>query len=437
MKNSNNGFIEYEEKNNSMFTKNNIDVELLPRDKWVEKVDVLEVEKDFNNLRRELERQQGSKDVAHLNKIILWSQILNVLGLGFMILSPSYIFPSLLLSTAIFIRWGCIAHHVCHGGYNNVVLKDSRFNRFKFAIGSVFRRLRDWPDWILPEAWNHEHNHLHHYYLNEDTDPDLVEQNLETLRDLNIPLIMKYLFVIFNAMTWKWFYYSSNTYANLIAYEKTGKHAPTTTILNLYFSRKLLNCINKIDFTFRVLLPYVFYRFILIPLPIYLMASLASMFNQSNYADWLLNAYQNAILNMFVSDIITNIHSYIVIVPNHAGNDMYRWKTHATPLSGAFYIRAIVSSANYSAGNDYIDVIYGWLNYQIEHHCFPKLSMLSYQKAMPQVKALAKKHGIPYTQENVFLRFKKMIDISIGVSSMRTIPLVYENKLNIILKNKK
>ena len=84
MTNSNNiGFIEYNEennnlseKNNNMFTKNNIDVELLPRDKWIEKVDVLEVEKDFNILRRELERQQGSKDVTHLNKILWWSQIL-------------------------------------------------------------------------------------------------------------------------------------------------------------------------------------------------------------------------------------------------------------------------------------------------------------------------------------------------------------------------
>ena len=305
-----------------MFTKNKID-ELLPRDKWVEKVDVLAVKKDFNALRRELERQQGSEDVTHLNKILWWSQILNLLGLGFMILSPSYIFPSLLLSTAIFIRWGCITHHVCHGGYNNVVLKDSRFNRFQFAVGSVFRRLRDWPDWILPEAWNQEHNHLHHYSLNEDTDPDLVEQNLETLRNLNIPLIMKYFLIILNAMTWKWFYYSSNTYANLIAHEKPGQHAPTTTIISLYFSNKLLNYINKMEFTFRVLLPYVCYRFILLPLPLYLMALLASMYNQPNYADWLLNAYSNATLNMFVSDIITNIHSYIRIQQN---TDMYTFK---------------------------------------------------------------------------------------------------------------
>ena len=426
-----------ERKTNNMFTKNKIDDELLSRDKWVEKVDVLAVEKDFNALRRELERQQGSEDVAHLNKILWWSRILNLLGLGFMILPPSYIFPALFLSTAIFIRWGCIEHHVCHGGYNNLVPKGSRFNRFQFAMGSVFRRLRDWPDWILPEAWNQEHNHLHHYALNEETDPDLVEQNLETLRDLDIPLVVKYFLLILNAMTWKWFYYSSNTYANLKAHEQPGQHAPTTTVISLYFNHKLPEYINKMEFTLRVLLPYVCYRFILLPLPLYLLALLASMYNQPEWADWGMNAYWNATLNMVVSDVITNIHSYMVIVPNHAGEDMYRWSTHATPLSGAFYIRAIVSSANYSAGNDYIDVVHGWLNYQAEHHCFPKLSMLSYQKAMPKVKALAKKHGIPYTQENVFLRVKKTFDIMSGVTSMRTIPLVYEKRLNDTLRKSK
>ena len=304
-------------------------------------------------------------------------------------------------------------------------------------MGSVFRRLRDWPDWILPEAWNQEHNHLHHYALNEETDPDLVEQNLETLRDLDIPLVVKYFLLILNAMTWKWLYYSSNTYANLKAHEQPGQHAPTTTVISLYFNHKLPEYINKMEFTLRVLLPYVCYRFILLPLPLYLMALLASMYNQPEWADWGMNAYWNATLNMFVSDVITNIHSYMVIVPNHAGEDMYRWSTHATPLSGAFYIRAIVSSANYSAGNDYIDVVHGWLNYQAEHHCFPKLSMLSYQKAMPKVKALAKKHGIPYTQENVFLRVKKTFDIMSGVTSMRTIPLVYEKRLNDTLRKSK
>ena len=40
----------------------------------------------------------------------------------------------------------------------------------------------DWLDWMLPEAWNVEHNNLHHYKLGEQGDPDLVERNFEPLR---------------------------------------------------------------------------------------------------------------------------------------------------------------------------------------------------------------------------------------------------------------
>ena len=34
---------------------------------------------------------------------------------------------------------------------------------------------------------------------------------------------------------------------------------------------------------------------------------------------------------------------------------------------------------NFNTGSDANDFMHGWLNYQIEHHMFPDLSMLSYQ----------------------------------------------------------
>eukprot|EP00619_Florenciella_sp_RCC1007_P005027 CAMPEP_0205924478 /NCGR_PEP_ID=MMETSP1325-20131115/16999_1 /ASSEMBLY_ACC=CAM_ASM_000708 /TAXON_ID=236786 /ORGANISM="Florenciella sp., Strain RCC1007" /LENGTH=59 /DNA_ID=CAMNT_0053292841 /DNA_START=21 /DNA_END=197 /DNA_ORIENTATION=- len=58
-------------------------------------------------------------------------------------------------------------------------------------------------------------------------------------------------------------------------------------------------------------------------------------------------------------------------------------------------------------GTDVVDFIHGWLNYQIEHHLWPDLSMLSYQKAAPLVKDICKRHGVPYVQHNVFWRLKK------------------------------
>jgi fatty acid desaturase len=63
--------------------------------------------------------------------------------------------------------------------------------------------------------------------------------------------------------------------------------------------------------------------------------------------------------------------------------------------------------------------MHGWLNYQIEHHLWPDLSMRQYQQVQPQVKALCEKYGIPYVQESIFRRFGKLWKILLGVESMR------------------
>merc|ERR1719183_3323933 len=98
-------------------------------------------------------------------------------------------------------------------------------------------------------------------------------------------------------------------------------------------------------------------------------------------------------------------------------------------------MRAITSSGNFRTSNgvdkdgkarnvhgftaDVNDFLHGWLNYQIEHHCWPQLSMLSYQKAAPQLRAICEKHGVPYVQESVFTRLKRTADVMIGKDDMR------------------
>ena len=59
-----------------------------------------------------------------------------------------------------------MGHHACHGGYNRTD-ESGRFSSRGFALGSLWRRLQDWFDWMLPEAWSIEHNQLHHYRLSE------------------------------------------------------------------------------------------------------------------------------------------------------------------------------------------------------------------------------------------------------------------------------
>jgi hypothetical protein len=110
------------------------------------------------------------------------------------------------LSTWTYASWTMVAHHTCHGGYDRHDAQpgQDRFHGSRFALGGVLNRGRDWLDWMLPEAWNLEHNVLHHYKLGEAGDPDLVERNLDFLRVAPLPRGLKVAYVALMAGIWKW-----------------------------------------------------------------------------------------------------------------------------------------------------------------------------------------------------------------------------------------
>lgn len=165
--------------------------------------------------------------------------------------------------------------------------------------------------------------------------------------------------------------------------------------------------------------PYLVIHFFLFPLPLLALGE---------YMGTGHEMYVSAVKNLFYAELLTNFHGFVAIVTNHAGDDMYRFREGCRPYSGSFYLRQVLASVDFWTGSDINDFMHGYLNYQIEHHMWPSLSMLSYKKSQPLVKALCKKHNVPYVQENVFKRTKKTIDIMTGSSSMRWFPEEYEKK---------
>jgi len=285
-------------------------------DAWATEMDYPAFRKEVHDLGQRLANEQGADDVSHLKKMISWSNTCGMIGvLTMWMSSPLGRLVSILgLSTWTCTRWTMIGHHICHGGYNRQddpkLGGTGRFTTYGFAVGSVFRRCRDWLDWMLPEAWNVEHNNLHHYRLSEYGDPDLVERNMEMLRDIALPRWLKYIVVGAMAAMWKWFYYAPNTYKELKVAQlrKEGKpvpeeeaHQPFTLPAALGLSdpgKAAMFDTGPIDFMRRVMGPYLLGRFFLLPAPLLLLSR---------------PLYLTAVGNLALSDLFSNIHSFIII----------------------------------------------------------------------------------------------------------------------------
>jgi hypothetical protein len=138
---------------------------LSPEDAWIAELDYQGFAREVKQLGKDLlEETNGEENVAHLKKMLTWQNALAFCGIFSMWMTPNPL-TIVALSTWQFSSWLMIAHHTQHGGYNRYPA--GKFNSRVFALGTLKRRVLDWLDWIQPEAWNHEHNILHHYRLNE------------------------------------------------------------------------------------------------------------------------------------------------------------------------------------------------------------------------------------------------------------------------------
>ncbi|MEA2073302.1 MAG: fatty acid desaturase [Campylobacterota bacterium] len=369
-------------------------------------VDQEQLQKDIDEIKITIgERTQ--EDFDHLLKLERWGRaatfsgffliiLINILDVTSYALTP-ILFWIIGLVGAVAIgmgnvgRWANIAHPILHGAYDKVPNIPARYTKKGFAAGN--RRWYDWLDWIKPDAWAYEHNIMHHYHLGEVDDPDNVEKNMLWLHKAKIPMFMKVAFIYIFAGMWKLAYYAPNTLRILENKERIRrKEEPTLDYQISPFTK------NGLALWKSYILPYGLFQFVFLPL---LFLPLG------------LEAVLNAFILLVAAEVYANMHSFLVIVPNHSAEDIYQFSTpHKT--QGEYYLRQIMGSVNYNTGSDFIDFQHGFLNYQIEHHLFPEMPHSFYQKMQPIVKDICKKHNLEYRQESVFKRINMTVDLMVG-----------------------
>lgn len=361
-------------------------------------IDVDALERDLNAVRDDLQDNLGPEDLSQLRRVAIIGRLATLLGLMTSWIAPNP-FSALAMALGITSRWTMVAHHVTHRGYDKVPGVPRRLTSKRFARG--WRRFVDWMDVLHPEAWRHEHNTLHHYKLGEVHDPDQPEHNMEWLRESRLPLPLRYLVVLVGILTWRWSYYPPNSMKTL--YEAERRRAGEPEEIHILEGRvwSPLSRPGR-DVWLRCWLPYLAVHFVLLPLPFLAIGTWA----------WL-----SVLINRLLAELIANVHTFAIIVPSHAGADLYRFED---PISGRgdFYVRQIAGSANYRTGGFVNDFLHGWLNYQIEHHLWPNMTMRQYTEAQPRVEAICRKHGLPYVQQSVFARLRRLLRVMVGTETM-------------------
>ncbi len=375
-----------------------------------EDVDKEQLQKDIEEI-KEMMDPVGEADFQHLLKLERWGRIATFSGYGLIALVSilelytgglnSFVFwilaivAAILISTGNVSRWSNVTHPILHGAYDKVPNIPEIYTKKVFAKGA--RRYIDWLDWIKPQAWEYEHNIMHHYHLGEVDDPDNVEKNLQWLIQSKTPMWVRYIIIYAFAGMWKYLYYAPNTLRILENKKNRDQQKLEITDFELNPRTK-----NGLELWMEYLLPYVVIKFVLFP-ALFLPLGIGAVFN--------------AFIIILIAEFFANLHSFLVIVPNHSAEDIYMFnEPHKS--TGEFYLRQIMGSVNYNTGSDLKDFAHGFLNYQIEHHLFPNMPNSYYQKMQPVVKEICAKHNLEYRQESVFKRIGMSIDLMVGKTKL-------------------
>ena len=354
---------------------------------------------DLDSLHHRLRQSVGYQDVRYIRNCELIGRLCTLVGFAtawLWLLNPIAI---VLIAIGQYIRWG-IAHHILHRAFDGIEGVPTRFRGSHFARG--WRRMLDWNEWMLPAAFQHEHN-VHHVYTGGQDDPDVVEANLEFVRTSPKPRWVKYLMILLIGLTWRLSYYAPGTFIQLRRKQK-GLRATRYHFTSLLVFSEIFNPFSREGARFWALciLPTGISRFMIIP------------------ALYLPLGWQAA-LSVFVAvvaaELLANLYTFILIASSHTGDDVYRFET-GTRGRGDFYRHQLLGTVNYTRGPIVRDFLQIWINYQIEHHIFPNLPPSKLAGCAAEVEEICRRHDVPYRTEPLHRRMWRMLDIVVGKTTM-------------------
>jgi fatty acid desaturase len=105
-----------------------------------------------------------------------------------------------------------------------------------------------------------------------------------------------------------------------------------------------------------------------------------------------------------VHHALTGLYMATIFAPNHKGMPL----APRSPMASEFLREQVLTSRNIR-GNRFIDLVYGGLNYQIEHHLFPSMPRNNLRRARSIVQAYCARHGVAYHETGLQESWREIV----------------------------
>ncbi len=251
-----------------------------------------------------------------------------------------------------------VMHDACHGSYSkNETVNNILGYSLNILGGNAF-------------IWKQKHNIIHHTYTNVDgIDDDIAKSP-----------------VIRQCYTQKWVpaHKVQHLYLPLI-YAITSLAWVFIMDFQKYFSGKIFRTpIWKMDNKERIIFwaGKLFFALFYMALPIYLLG----------FSTWIIGFL---VTHVFMGFTLAIVFQLAHVVENVHFVEANEQDLH---IEDSWAKHEVMTTANFAPKNFFVNWFVGGLNYQIEHHLFPKVSHIHYPAISEIVKRICAKHNITYNE---------------------------------------
>lgn len=256
-----------------------------------------------------------------------------------------------------------VCHDAIHGGYSS----NKNVNKL---LGLIFNIIG-----ANVYVWSITHNVVHHTYTNipgHDEDIDVAPGMIRLSPDEKLKPAMRYqhwyAFPLYGLASLSWVFRKD---FKKFFQKKIGQiennHKPIE-YFNLFFFKLLY-------YTLFIILPLVFLNI--------------------TWWQFLIGFISMHFLKGLVLGVIFQLAHVVE-------NTSYPRTNSENNIEEAWAIHQMQTTADFARNNKLLSYFVGGLNFQIEHHLFPKICHVHYAKIAPIVEATAKEFGVPYIHNETF-----------------------------------